>query len=354
MKHVKKELLEINNIDDFTKALIEEGYYEVKDNLNNRELEMLYSCIKDNYEYRAKNIKDFMDYIKKIVLFEDEHKKLCEKLSKVKELYIERVEYEREPKVQENVEYIIKAVNKIRSNISEIITEEEKIKLQELEREIDKEYIYAKDIELLKKMLIIKKEDYNYKNKIKTIVMEVPKNIKINYMKPTKGTIEYHMHLNSNIPRIQRLTKNIYKYLMPYENNVKTFIINQSKTLQDSINISLAIFDDKEFKAISGSNEIENYCTVPLQDKAVFKSSKVNRLGKLGIGYNRVKDSEKKIFEEIHRQIEEKLLKNQGELILYSKWEPCLSCYYVISQFCDKHPNIKVSVKYIRKYGEIN
>jgi hypothetical protein len=75
-------------------------------------------------------------------------------------------------------------------------------------------------------------------------------------------------------------------------------------------------------------------------------------LGKLGIGYDRVNDSEKKIFEEIHKQIEAKVLKNEGNLILYSKWEPCPSCYFVISQFCIKHPNIKVQVKYSEKYGE--
>lgn len=90
----------------------------------------------------------------------------------------------------------------------------------------------------------------------------------------------------------------------------------------------------------------------PPLEKAVFKSSKVNKLGKLGVGYNRVNDSEKKIFEEIHKQIEVKALKNEGNLILYSKWEPCPSCYSVISQFCKKYPDIKVKVKYSKKYGE--
>lgn len=122
--------------------------------------------------------------------------------------------------------------------------------------------------------------------------------------------------------------------------------------MQDSINIAVAIYDDKEFKAISGSNDIKKYYKAPSKEKAVFKSNKVNKLGELGIGYDRVNDSEKKIFEEIHKQIESKVLKNEGNLILYSKWEPCPSCYFVISQFSKVHPNIKIQVKYSKKYGE--
>lgn len=83
-----------------------------------------------------------------------------------------------------------------------------------------------------------------------------------------------------------------------------------------------------------------------------FKSNKVNKLGEFGIGYDRINDSEKKIIEEIHKQIEAKVLKDEGNLTLYSKWEPCPSCCFVISQFCKKHPNIEVQVKYHKKYGE--
>ncbi|WP_242982195.1 MULTISPECIES: deaminase domain-containing protein [unclassified Clostridium] len=77
-----------------------------------------------------------------------------------------------------------------------------------------------------------------------------------------------------------------------------------------------------------------------------FDEEKFKKLGKLGIGYDIVNDSEKKIFEEIHKQIEVKVLENEWKLILYSKWEQYLSFYFVISQFCKKHPNIKVQVKY--------
>lgn len=368
-KKRKKERIEINNLNEFKYALKREGYninefdeekFKKKITqtfeIDNSVTERLHTCIRDdNITYRAKDIRDFIDYIEKIILFENEHKKLCEKIRKVKKLHIDRIEYEREPRFQENVEQMINAIEAIKNNVSGIITEEKKAKLESLEKEIEKEYLYAKDIELLKKMLLARKErvkeKYNNETKIKTISIEMPKKINHHYIIPKKGTVEYHEHLTNSIPRMQRLIKNMDKYMKAYNKERTTFKIDQSKALQDSINIALAIYDNKEFKAISGSNNITNYCTAPSQDAAIFKSSKVNKLGKLGIGYDRVNDSEKKIFEEIHKQIEAKILKNEGNLILYSKWEPCPSCYFVISQFCGKHPNIKVQVKYSKKYG---
>lgn len=370
LKNRKKERIKINNINDFKDALNREGYKinefneeKFKEELkrifkiDNSLAERLHVCIKDtDITYRANDIRDFIDYIEKIILFENEHSKLCKKIGKVKKLHIDRIEYERELGFQDNVEDIINTIEEIKSHISRIISKEEKARLEYLEKELDKDYLYAKDIELLKKMILIRKEDvkekYDAKTKTKTILIEIPEQINHQYITPMEGTVEYHEHLSNNIPRMQRLIKNMNKYMKVDEKENTTFKINQSKALQDSINVAVAIYDSKEFKAISGSNNIKNYCTAPPLEEAIFKSSKVNKLGELGIGYDRVNDSEKKIFEEIHKQIEARVLKNKGNLILYSKWEPCPSCYFVISQFCKMHPNINVQVKYSKKYGE--
>lgn len=366
----KKERLKINSIDEFKDALKREGYNinEIDEekfkekvtktfSIDSNVTERLHRCINNSeITYRANDIRGFIDYIEKIILFEKEHNKLCEKISEINKLYIDRIEYQREVSSQDNVEDIIKAIEEIKSHVSSTITEEEKARLEALEKEIDEDYLYAKDIELLKKMILSRKETlkekYNDKTKIKTISIEVPKQIDYQYIPAKRGSVEYHQHISNNIPRMQRLIKNMNKYMKSCGKEKTTFKIDQSKALQDSINIAVAIFDNKEFKAISGSNNISNYCMAPPLEKAVFKSSKVNKLGKLGVGYNRVNDSEKKIFEEIHKQIEVKALKNEGNLILYSKWEPCPSCYSVISQFCKKYPDIKVKVKYSKKYGE--
>lgn len=366
----KKERIKINSIDDFKDELKKEGYKinefdeeKFKEEIgkifevDNSTIEKMYTYIEDSeVTYRANCIEDLIDYIKKMILFENEHNKLYKKISEVKTLNIDRLEYEREPSIQESIENMIKDIERIANEMSVIMSEEEKIKLEELEKELDKDYLYSKDIELLKKILLIGKnglkEKYNTKTKIKTISIEIPKKINYKYIKTKKGSVEYHEYLNNNIPRMQRLIKNMNKYMKIDKKEKLTFKIDQSKTLQDSINMAVAIYDEKEFRAISGSNEIIGYCISPSLEKAAFKSSKVNKLGKLGIGYDRVNDSEKKIFEEIHKQIEEKELKNEGNLILYSKWEPCPSCYYVINQFCEKHPHIKVQIKYIKKYGE--
>jgi len=369
-KKRKRERIKINSVNDFKEALKKEGYKinefdeeQLKDEIakklevNKTIIESLYACImEEDITYRANDIKDLIDYIEKMILFENEHNKLCEKISAIKKLNIDRIEYDRIPSIQDNIENMIKIIEKISNEISGRMSEKDKIRLEELEKELDKDYLYTKDIELLKKMVLHRekcvKETYNSQTKIKTISIEIQDKINYDYITAKKGTVEYHEYLSKNILRIQRLIKNMNKYIKVDEIEKTAFKIDQSKALQDTINIAVAIYDEKEFKAISGSNELKNYCSAPPLDEAVFKSSKVNKLGKLGIGYNRVNDSEKKIFEEIHKQIEKKALKNEGDLILYSKWEPCPSCYFVINQFCKKHPNIKVQVKYIKKYGE--
>lgn len=370
LKIKKRDRIKISNLDEFKDALLREGYiindlieedFKVEFKrifkLNNTVAERLYSSIKDNeVSYKVNNIENLIDYIEKILLFDNEHKKLCRILSNIKRLNIDRIEYERETSIQDNVEDILKDIEEVKKHISINIYKDQKEIIENLEKEIDKDYIYGKDIELLKKIFLYKKEGliekYNKKTKVKSISIEIPEKFDCKYIQYKKGSVEYHEYLTNNIPRMKRLIKNLSKYMKVSENEEGTFKINQSNALQDSINIAVSIFDNKEFKAISGSNDIENYCVSPLPEKTTFKSIKINKLGKVGIGHNRVNDSEKKIFEEIHKQIEEKVLKDEGDLILYSKWEPCSSCYYVISQFCNMHPNIKVQVNYSKEYGE--
>ncbi len=366
----KRERIKINNLNDFKNALKKEGYKinesdeekfkeEIAKNFNvdNSFIESLYTCIReDEITYKATDVKELIDYIKNIILFEDQHNKLCKKIATIKSLIIDRTEYERVFSAQDNVEDMMRIIEKLANDISGLIDEKDKIRLIELEKEIDREYLYAKDIELLKKMVLIKnegvKETYNTKTRTKTVFIQIPKEINYDYIKAKKGSVEYYEHIKKNIPRMKRLIKNLDKYMNVYEEETGTFKINQSEALQDSINIAVAIYNGKEFRAISGSNEVEGCCKSPPPEKAIFKSSKVNKLGKLGIGYNRVNDSEKKILEEIHKQIEENILKDYGNLILYSKWEPCPSCYLVIDQFQKKHPHIKIQVRHIKKYGE--
>lgn len=363
----RKQRLKINSMDDFKKALKLEGYTinqldekKFKEsitknfNVHSNIADKLDKYIENKHiTYKANDSKDFIDYIEKLILLEKEHKRLWEKISHIKNLKIHRIEYEREPRIQEDVEHILKIIAEIKNDISEAIADKDYLKLKCIEKEIDSNYLYSKDIELLKKIISSEgkafKEKYNDKTQIKTISIPMPNQINFDYIPAKIGTIEFHNHITKNIPIIQRLTKNIDKYMNIEEN--ATYKINQSETLQGSINIAMAIYDDKEFKAISGNNDIMDFCTTPARGTEAFKSNKVTRLGKLGIGYDRFNDSEKKIFEEIHRQIEAKVLKNEGELILYSKWEPCPSCYYVISQFCEKHHKIKVKVRYCKKYS---
>lgn len=366
----KKLRIKIKDKKEFRNVLKNEGF-EIKDFkeekikelllnefiVNDNTLRKMKECINDEIAYRVDDIKDFIDYIEKILLFEKNHKLLVSKIKNMDEFYIDRIEYEKEVQFQEDIYNLMEIVEEIKLKTKEEISEEERERLINLEKEIEEEYLYAKDIELLKSMVIKNsckvKESYNRDTKVKRLLIKSEESLGYGYVKVKKGTVEYHEYLNRNIPRMRRLIKNIDKYIEKDKVHIEKIRINQSKALQDSINVAVALFNGKEFKAISGSNEIFGYCEGRKEEKQAFKSMKVNKLGKLGIGYNRINDSEKKIFEEIHRQIEKKEIKGEGDLTLYSKWEPCPSCYLVINQFSKKYPLINVRVKYGEKYGSI-
>lgn len=368
IKNIKRDRIKIRTIEDFNKVLKNENYnvsvvteVEFKEeiinkfNVNNKTCEEIYRTLKNgDITYKVNDCKDFIDYIESIITFEDEHKKLCEKIIKINTLVIERVEYERILTTQDDVEHILKIIEQLKKRISKKIDDKGKAKLQALEKEIDRDYIYAKDVELLKRMILCNnekvREKYGEERQTKTLFIEVPQKIGFDYVKAEKGTVEYHQHIKSYIPRMKRLIKNLDKYIIEY--GINTYKINQSIAIQDSVNMAVVLYNGKEFRAISGKNDIENSCTLIPLGQEYFESCKVNKLGKLGIGYNRINDSEKKILEKIHRLIEDGKLSNEGELILYSKWEPCPSCYYVISQFIEKYPKINLKVKYYKEYGE--
>lgn len=369
-KKTSKKRIKIRDIEDLKKALLEKNIIlQSYNELNLKEIFLkdfnididifnkIYCSIKEGLiTYKVEDINDFIDYIKNIIIFEDEHKKLCEKLNKIKILKIDRVEYDRIPSIQDDVEHILKIVDYIKEAISAEIDDEGKLKLNSLEDEVDRDYVYAKDIELLKKIIIYNnnniKEEYDESSQTKTLLIEVPNNINFDYIKAENGSVEYYQHIKSYIPRMKRLIRNIDKYIEVEEIN-GVFKINQSTAIQDSVNMAIAVFNNQEFRAVSGKNDIKNSCKLVSLEEAVFESCKVNKLGKLGIGYNRVNDSEKKIFEYINKKIEHKELNPEGNLTLYTKWQPCPSCYYVISQFINKYPKIDIKVKYYKEYGEI-
>lgn len=374
-KKIKKQRIDIKTIEDFKKNLEVEMNIYFSENFLEEDIEKIFienfqleknlrraiiKALKDDISYRAENLNDFIEYIRKIELFESSHERLSELFKGFNFIEISRREYEsrddeRVKVLNKDVSNIAQKVEKIKNEISEKVTFEELNELAVLESKIKEKYLYAKDVELLKKMFINKDnevfESYDEINNIKTIKLKIPKTFYSDYIKVKKGTVEYHRHLDNNIERINRLIKNLTKYMVKNKRE-KTIELNQSKLLQDSVNLALVIFDNKEFKAISGKNDIDGYCETLSSDEGVFKGVEVNKRGEIGVGYERINDSEKKIIEKINKGIKNNLIKDKGSLTLYSYWEPCPSCYYVISQFSEIYPKIKIKVKYNKKYGE--
>ena len=349
----KKEKLKITTIDEFYEKLNKECIK--KENIDKTTLDRIYEALSEkNLTYRSNDIYEFIDYIKSIALIRDLEVKLQSKLSNIKQITIQRLEYHRELEKAKDVSVITKQVDFIKSKTTSSLTQKESNNLKELENYITSNHLFSKDIELLKSFIKHKnnyKESYDYENQIKSITVDILDSYNLDYIKPKLGSIEYYNHIKNYIPRIKRLVKHLHKYLI-IQDKEGYYTLNQRAALLDSSNIAIVEFDNKFFKAISGSNQIEGFCSVVSKESSSFISEKVNRLGQLGLGYTREFDSEKKILEAIDKGIQNKDLTNKGELILYSNWEPCPSCYYVIKQFNDKYKEINIKVKYNKNYGE--
>lgn len=371
-ENIKKKRLKIKNIEDINYILHESGFKNINLNeenfrsefnklfkLDEELLESIFMSLKDEVIYKIKDIKEFVDYIEKINLFEDLNIRLSNKLKYIKTFVIDRVEYESDDNERVKINNIdlsleAKRIEKIKDKVSFIMNEEEKSYLKNLETIFSENIVFSKDIEIIKKMILneenLKLENYDENTKVRSIEIKLPKELNFDYIKADKGSVEYYNTIKLNLPRVHRLVNNLDKYLEKLDSEKGKFKINQSELIQDTTNFALVKFNDKYFKAISGKNEVEGYCRSPKIGDENFESYNVNKLGKLGIGYNRINDSEKKILEEIHNKIENNMLKDEGDLILYTNLEPCPSCYLVIKQFLEKHPKINLKVKYNYKY----
>ena len=48
-------------------------------------------------------------------------------------------------------------------------------------------------------------EEYDEFNQTKSVFIDMPKKISFDYVMAQKGSVEYHQHINSYIPRMRRL-----------------------------------------------------------------------------------------------------------------------------------------------------
>lgn len=241
---IKRQRIKINNYDDFYCALKKEGC-KLED-ISNDILNYIHeSFIENKVTYKVSGAKDFINYIEEILIFEKLHNSICELLKDIKVLEISRLEYERERGECDDVSDIIPQIIKVKNNISETISTDDIENLEVLEKEIEENHIYSKDIELLKRIVINDNnvsEEYDKITKIKTLTIDVPSKINKGYIKGEIGSVEYHKNLTNSISRMKRLIKNLDKYI--HVDNEK-YIINQSNTLQDSINIAEAFLMER-------------------------------------------------------------------------------------------------------------
>ena len=97
VKSTKKDRIKIRTIKDFIKVLQNENYNlsmvteedfeeEIinRFNVNNKICEEIYRTLNNgNITYKVNGVKGFIDYIESVIIFEDEHNKLCKKIKRV-------------------------------------------------------------------------------------------------------------------------------------------------------------------------------------------------------------------------------------------------------------------------------
>ena len=133
---------------------------------------MMYETLnKSEVTYRADNVKNFIEYMENIYLFQNEHNKLIEKIKDISKLNIDRVEYERIITTQDNVNHMINDIERIKKEVSMKINEKDIYRIEDIEKQLDNDHVYTRDIELLKKIVgnNIKTQSYDNETKIKTI-----------------------------------------------------------------------------------------------------------------------------------------------------------------------------------------
>ncbi|MGL5152497.1 MAG: deaminase domain-containing protein [Clostridium sp.] len=363
---MKKKRIQISTIEDLKLTLIANNYTMINSlaktlsinfNISSEESHYIIESLESKHIFNSKSVKftsenleNLIDYLLALREFNASLKLLYNKFFNITTIIINRIEYHRDPSPQENVDHIIKKLSNLNATIVGYLCPYELSIFDDMINDINMNYIYSKDIELLKNILSYNNhviEAYNINTFIKEFKVNTPNEFSIHFIKAKYGSIEHYQHIKAALPRIYRLINNLDTY---FKKCFSTIIINQSSTLLDSMNFAYATYNNHFFKASSGDVSINEYCSIPKLPK--FSSSNVDRLGNVGTGYTRENDSEKKILEEIHLLIKNNIINSTGELILYTKWEPCQSCYYVISQFSELYPDINITIKYSQKYGK--
>jgi len=93
------------------------------------------------------------------------------------------------------------------------------------------------------------------------------------------------------------------------------------------------------------------YVLIPDSYSQQFNYICTNKHRDIGIGHNRNNDTEYKLLEYITSRITPQQV---GHIDLFTYYEPCLSCDYVIIQFTKKYPLITIDVYFEEEYRPEN
>ncbi|MGN2618512.1 deaminase domain-containing protein [Bacillus stercoris] len=94
-------------------------------------------------------------------------------------------------------------------------------------------------------------------------------------------------------------------------------------------------------------SSLNNYVLKPEKGAQIFKPFNTNRRREINNGTPRQYDTEFKLLEYVATKIHPDTI---GQIMLYTYYEPCLSCDHVIIEFVRRFPNIKIDIFFEEEY----
>lgn len=151
----------------------------------------------------------------------------------------------------------------------------------------------------------------------------------------------FHEELVLSVPRFKGGNDAVLEYL-------KCIDPDRNKKIKRTISrhhANSAVNDTASpFAKIGGQRT--RYTLIP--EEPSFKHFHTNRNREINNGTPRGNDTEYKLLERVSEDITDDV--EEGLIKMYTYYEPCLSCDYVIIQFTKRYPNIDIEIYYEEEY----
>ncbi len=171
---------------------------------------------------------------------------------------------------------------------------------------------------------------------LRRISKQYKKRINLTARRKEKNDQDYSFEYRMSYPRFEGGNDAVLEYVRPGRTTkVERFLYYANSAVNDRYS---------PFAMLGGRRG--QYTLIPAEPK--FSHFRTTRKREVNMGTLRENDTEYKLLERVTQDI---LSQDERGLIrMYTYYEPCLSCDYVMIQFINMYPNIKIDVYYEEDY----